>query len=137
LRKHEKILRSRVNNKVKGLGCIRKIILEKGFIIRKEDRGGRYVVCERAWEDNQLSVVLSKFITEGVTKSDAHMYFNPKTHIEGLIKGRPIKTWRRKPMKRLIKDLRNDSLFMRSFDLESVECTIDKVRFSRVTCLPE
>jgi hypothetical protein len=74
LGKHEKILRSRVSNKVKGLGRMRKIILNLGYIVRKEDRGGRYIICSKEWEDNQLSVVLGDYIKEGETNSMAHIF---------------------------------------------------------------
>jgi len=63
----------------------------RNIIVRREDRGYRFVIIQKAWEVNQLQFYPAALVqVQGKTeKSPSSLYFVPKTH-KNEIKGRPI-----------------------------------------------
>lgn len=69
---------------------------DEGWLVRKEDRGDRFVLCSVVWEEMQLRTVLSGKVevTPMMDKQYPRLYFLPKTHKNSkIIGGRPIVSW--------------------------------------------
>jgi len=80
-------------NKVWGYHRFIKKLGGLGWIIRKEDRGNRFILIRKEWEQQCLRDlrVSAVPLTDLVTAS-GRIYFQPKVHKPGL-KGRPIVSW--------------------------------------------
>ncbi|KAJ3318134.1 hypothetical protein HDV06_000814 [Boothiomyces sp. JEL0866] len=77
--------------------------LEKqNIIVRKEDKGLRFVLCKKGWEEAQNQKYLQTYKVREAKRDSMdirgfyllpYMYFNPKTHKSEPIDGRPIVSW--------------------------------------------
>jgi len=89
-------------NRIKGLHEWKNDLYNNGWIVRKEDKGCRFCLVSRQWENNQWKTAKLpiKVSTKEVKNTVPRMYFNPKTHKdESTVKGRPIVSWPRDSQK--------------------------------------
>jgi len=74
---------------------LRELKKVNNMVLRKEDRGNRWILCPLEWEDKQFEEFSSKYLKEDEPLPDlkhCRIYFLPKTHKENT-PGRPIQTW--------------------------------------------
>ncbi|KAI9340054.1 hypothetical protein DFJ73DRAFT_947703 [Zopfochytrium polystomum] len=81
-------------NRVWGLGVLKQSLINVGLLLRKADRGCEWCIVDINWELRQLEVVQS-VVCEPDPEFGGRVYFLPKVHKPGVVKGRPIVCWRK------------------------------------------
>jgi hypothetical protein len=67
-----------------------RILREAGLLVRKEDRGKHLCIVEEAWEAKQYKYGKLRFNRAKEDIDSGYLYYQPKTHKEGLVVGRPV-----------------------------------------------
>jgi hypothetical protein len=82
-------------NRITGDKVLKSRLREAGWVIRKEDRGNRSIICSVKWEERQiLQLVKQGKVSETKKAPNARMYWQPKAHKEEIdVPGRPIVSW--------------------------------------------